>query len=176
MIRDAAPLDGYHEPYGLLASILQDGTRGWREELDWEGNKEIGPEAVTWQVWPGGHSIGAIYLHMILVEVAWMEEFVLKREPSEEDKRILMWDEFDVDAGKWPVPPHESIEWYYALQDRYRARVLEAIKEWPAPDVLIEGWGKQYTPRWIFGHVIQHESYHGGQIVLVHDLYERTRQ
>jgi uncharacterized damage-inducible protein DinB len=168
MAKDVAPLEGFPEPYGLLSAILQDATADWRMELWYD----FGPEVATWRVRPEGQSIGAIILHMICVELYWIEQFALDRTIDAEDKKILMWDEIDVDSGKWPTPPAQPIQWYFELQDRYRARVLESIKSLPAADSLIQ-WGEEpVTPRWVFGHVIQHESYHGGQIVMLYDLWK----
>lgn len=168
MRRDIAPLPGYPDPYGLLLATLQDGTYDWRNEL-WH---DCDADVMTWQVRPGGRSIGAQILHMIIVEIDWLESFVLKREISEEDRKLLMWDEMDVDAGKWPVPPAEPIAWYYDLQDRFRTRTLETVKDFPPPDTILHGRVDSFTPPWVLGHVIQHESYHGGQVVMLHDLRE----
>jgi uncharacterized damage-inducible protein DinB len=173
--RDVSPLDGFPEPYGLLCAILQDASRDWRQELAWQGTRDeidaiFTAEVVTRRMRPGGPSIGAIMLHMIVVEIFWFEVFVLGREFPEEDARLLMANEIEVDEGKWPDPPHQPLTWYFDLQDRYRARSLELIKEWPSPETTKEAsWGNRYTPRWVLGHVIQHESYHGGQINMLAD-------
>lgn len=172
MIRDIEPLAGYGEPYGLLCAALQDATKDWRQELDWKEEFALGPEVVTWRVRPNGQSIGAILLHMIIAEVAWFEWFVLGRAPSEEDRSLLLWNEIDVDEGKWPDPPAEPLTWYFGLQDRFRARTLEAVKDWPPAETLKEHYDRQVSMRWVLGHVIQHETYHGGQIVLIHDLWK----
>jgi uncharacterized damage-inducible protein DinB len=170
MSNDVAPLQGYPEPYGLLAAILQDGTNEWRNEL-WH---ELDAQAVSWRVRPNGQTIGAQMLHIIAVEVGWFERFVLGRDIDQAVKDELMYDAIDVDEGVWPEPPAEPMSWYFALQDRYRARTLELINEFPAADTPIDRRGRVCTPRWVFGHVIQHEAYHGGQIVLMHDLFQRS--
>jgi uncharacterized damage-inducible protein DinB len=36
-------------------------------------------------------------------------------------------------------------------------------------------WVHQMSLRWVLGHVIQHEAYHGGQIVMLHDLWKRSQ-
>jgi uncharacterized damage-inducible protein DinB len=168
VITDVQPLEGYQEPYGLLCAILQDGTREWRGELD----AEIGPDAVTWRPRPGGQSIGAIMLHIIAVEVSWIERFGLDRTIDDDEKRLLLWDEIDVDEGRWPDPPNEPLSWYFELHDRLRVRTLEAIKSFPPAETLKDSRHGQLSMRWVLGHVIQHESYHGGQIVTLHDLWK----
>jgi uncharacterized damage-inducible protein DinB len=174
MRQDAEPLAGYREPYGGLCAILNDATEDWRGELSDEPAENLGADVMTWRVRPDGQTIGAVLLHMGIVEYWWFQEFVLGRDVSPELKKTLMWGKINVDKGIWPDPPAEPMSWYLALLDECRARMLEVIKEWPAPDVPIEmkGVGRSCTPRWVLGHVIQHESYHGGQVVMLQDLWK----
>lgn len=167
MLTDAEPLPGYANPYGLLCAILQDGTKEWRWELD----RELPDEAVVWQPAPGMHSIGGCILHICMAEVFWFERFALDLPWDPDERKLLMVDETDVDAWSWPRPPHQPISWYFALHDRIRARTLESIKKWPAADTAKEHDGTPRTMRWVFGHVIQHEAYHGGQAVLLNGLW-----
>ncbi|MGI8924908.1 MAG: DinB family protein [Fimbriimonadales bacterium] len=167
MLIDAEPLPGYQEPYGLLCAILQDGTNEWRWELD----QDLSEEAVVWQPVPGGHSIGGIILHIAITEVFWFERFALDIPWDPEEVNLLMAEEIDVDEWRWPVPPRQPISWYFELQDRIRTRMLESIKRWPPADTAKEHDGRQRTMRWVLGHVIQHEAYHGGQAVLINRLW-----
>lgn len=168
MVNDVAPLPGYAEPYGLLCAILQDATKEWRWELD----GDLGSEVTTWRPQPGGRSIGAVILHMIAAELFWFEQFALDRQIDPDDKKRLLWDELDVDSGTWPDAPAQPISWYFQLHDSYRARTLEAVKAWPPADTLkdLHGWPR--SMRWVLGHVIQHEAYHGGQVVVLYDLWK----
>ncbi|MBA4292253.1 hypothetical protein C0431_04720 [bacterium] len=160
MIRDVEPLEGFGEPWGLLTAILEDGTREWRGEI-WE---EVGPEVMTWRPYPGGPSAGAVWLHLIMVELAW---FGLKDDLTEAERAELLWDAIDVDEAIWPDAPAQPMSWYVALQDRYRQVSLAGIKKFGAADEVLGSGENRYTQRWIFGHVIQHEAYHGGQIVML---------
>jgi uncharacterized damage-inducible protein DinB len=67
------------------------------------------------------------------------------------------------------------LAYYYEIQDRVRARTLESIKTFPDPATVIEreGWSSSVTLRWILNHVVAHESYHGGQAVMLKALWER---
>lgn len=170
MIKDVAPVPGFPETTGLLVSILQDATVDWRGEI-WE---EFPAEITTWRAQPGGPSIGAIFFHMIAVELYWFEKFALGREVPGEIWKELMADQTDVDNGIWPEAPAQPLQWYYDLQDRYRLRTLETLKSWPALETLVpmEGRG-DYSLRWVLGHVIQHEAYHGGQIAMMTELWKR---
>jgi len=168
LIIDAKPLPGYQEPYGLLCAILQDGTNEWRLELD----PDLSEDAVVWQPHRGMHSIGAVMLHIILVEIFWFEHFVLGLPYDPEEMKLLKAEETKVDDWCWPEPPREPISWYFDLHDRIRARSLEGIKNWPTADSTKEHHGTQRTMRWVLGHVIQHEAYHGGQAVLLNRLWQ----
>ncbi|MCW5937499.1 MAG: DinB family protein [Fimbriimonadaceae bacterium] len=170
MDRDVAPLPGYREPYGLLCAILQDATNDWRKMELW--HEDLPAEAMTWRIAPGMHSMGAVILHMASVEIYWLEEFVLRRQADPEEVRLLLRAETDVDNNQWPDAPSQPLRWYYELHDRLRARTLESVKEWPGPEERIPMHDFTITPRWVLGHVIQHESYHGGQILMLHDLWK----
>lgn len=168
MLIDAKPLPGYSEPYGLLCAILQDATNEWRWELD----PNLSEDAVVWQPYPGMHSIGANIMHLINAEVFWFEQFALGHPRDPEEGKLTLANEIDVDAWSWPVPPRQPIAWYFELQDRIRARTLESVKNWPEPDFAKELDGHPRTLRWVLGHVIQHEAYHGGQAVLLSRLWQ----
>lgn len=168
MLTDPKPLPGYQEPYGLLCAILQDGTKEWRGEI----SPDLGEDTVVWQPHPGMHSIGGVILHIAAVEVAWFESFALGQEWTREDAELLMVRETDVDEYRWPTPPRKPLSWYFELHDRIRARTLEAIKRWPSAETAKEAFGSARTMRWVLGHVIQHEAYHGGQAVLLERLWQ----
>lgn len=168
MTFDAKPLPDYPEPYGLLCAILQDGTNEWRLELD----PGLSQEAVVWQPHPGLHSIGGTILHIAAVEVFWFERFVLDLPGDEAERRLLMADETDVDEWRWPTPPAQPLAWYFELHDRIRARTLQSIKRWPSAETLKDLHGSPRSMRWVLGHVIQHEAYHGGQAVLLNRLWQ----
>lgn len=170
-IDDVEPLPGYPEPYDLLCAVLQDGTREWRNELP----PDLGEEVVAWQPYPGSHSIGGILLHIIAVEIFWFEQFAMGIPFDPEERKLLLWEETDVDAPYWPAPPRQPLAWYFELHDRIRARTLERIRTWPPADTVREHHGRGCTLRWVLGHVIQHEAYHGGQAALLHDLWHRNQ-
>ena len=167
---DIEPASGLPTEYGLLAAALQDGTREWREELG-----DVPDEAMYWQPFENGHSIGALILHMVDVEAFWIETVALERERSQEELKELLSDEVDQYAFNWIVPPKKPLAYYYEIQDRIRDRTLQSIRHLPEPSTVIEreGWSYSTTIRWILNHVVAHESYHGGQAVLLKALWER---
>ena len=104
------------------------------------------------------HSIGAIVLHIISVEIFWFERFALDLPTGPEERKIFLLDETDVDAWQWPTPPRQPIAWYFELHDRIRGRTLESIEKWAAADSTREHDGSQRSLRWVLGHVIQAEG------------------
>lgn len=171
MLVDAKPLPDYQEPYGLLCAILQDGTNEWRLELD----PKLSEDAIVWQPYPGAHSLGGVVMHIMAVEVFWFERFVLDLPSDPEELKLTLAEETDVDEGRWPEPPRKPLSWYFEQHDRIRSRTLESIKQWPASDTSKVLHGNPRTCRWVLGHVIQHEAYHGGQAVLLQELWKREQ-
>jgi uncharacterized damage-inducible protein DinB len=166
---DLAPLGGKHPECGLLGAMLQDGTREWRDEL-----KGATLDELVWQPFERAHSIGALILHIIDVEAWWMSQVTGKRRPVGEAK-LLLSDEIHQYGGHWPAPPREPLEWYFALHDKVRARTLASVAEIDDPGRIISKpkWNAELTPRWIVAHIIEHESYHGGQAVLLKLLHKK---
>jgi len=167
---DVRPLEGHHPETGLLLASLVDSTREWRENLE-----SPSVEAVTWQPWPDSHSIGALILHIIDVESYWFETFAAKQERDPEETKLFLSEETQQYGGKWPAPPAEPLSWYFALHDRIRARAFDALRD-IAPDTVFERKDFTCTLRWVVAHVVEHDSYHGGQAVLLHEMWKKTSQ
>lgn len=165
---DLPPTDGFHRDLGVLLATLEDSTREWRENL---GQPRV--EAITYQPWPESYSIGALILHIIDVELYWFESFVAGIRGKKADAVLLMSEEVHQYGGRWPVPPAEPIEWYYDLHDRYRTRAIEALRN-QDPDRIIPRKTAEFSVRWVVAHVVEHDSYHGGQAVLLHEMWKRV--
>lgn len=166
---DIAPLPGFEPSIGLLAASLQDSTREWRGELE---SPPI--EAIVWQPFAGGHSIGGSFMHMIDCEISWIEDTAAGWDVD--PARFKELDPFGPTPadGAWTPPPAEPIEWYLAKFDAQRKRTLEALAELREPDAMryVEAWDMEFSVRWIVSHVVQHDAYHGGQAVLLHEMWK----
>jgi uncharacterized damage-inducible protein DinB len=166
---DVAPLPDYHPEIGLLLSAMQDSTREWRDNL---GDPPV--EAITWQPSPQGYSIGALILHLIDAEDFWFCNFVGGQERKPEDSALFLSDELDQYEGQWPAPPEQPIQWYFDLHDRIRIRTFAALqgieptRQFDRPER-----NRKYTLRWIVAHVLEHDSYTGGQAVALHELWKK---
>ncbi len=167
---DVAPMEGMHPQIGLMAAMLEDGTREWREEIG-----EVPDEAVAWQPHPGGHSIGAEILHIAEVEVWWIEVTTAGKEISEAEWKELRSKEIQQYKGQWPDLKPQPVAGLYAIHDRIRARTLETLKTLNEVESrrTRSKWDIEVTVRWILAHVVQHESYHGGQAVLLKMMWDR---
>lgn len=159
-----------HPEVGLLLGVLEDSTREWLDNLE-----EPTVEAITWQSFPNAPSIGAELLHLIDTEAYWFETFLARRRRPAGETALLLAKETRVDSGSWPTPPAEPLEWYLGHLRRIRARAWNAIKDMAPTDFRrSEKW--EMSVRWVIGHVIQHDSYHGGQAVLLHEQFKRLRK
>lgn len=165
---DVVPLAGYPIEYAVLLAALQDGTREWREELG-----EVETRLIAWQPFPQGYSIGAVLLHMAEVETHWIEAFALDRELDAAEMNLYRSSEIDQYSGKWPNVGPEPLPYYYELLDKVRERTLQSVKEFADPKTIkLSRWGR-LSLRWVLAHVAQHDSYHGGQAVLLHEMAKR---
>ena len=166
---DVAPLAGCQPDLGLLAAVLEDGTREWREEL--EGVTE---DAIVWQPFPGGHSIGGLLFHIIEAEAFWVEMVCMGLPENEALFKELMSEQIKQYEVRWPTPPRKPISYYFELQDQVRATTLEHIASLCDPAAVKSRTDYDVTVRWVLGHVIQHEAYHGGQIILLNEMFKRS--
>ncbi|MBC7806897.1 MAG: DinB family protein [Akkermansiaceae bacterium] len=151
----------------LLLAALDHGTRDWRKHLG-----DVSPAALAWQPLPGGHSIGTILLHMADVEGYWLYEVAHGKSRSREELSTLLSEETDQGAGQWPVPPEHPLEWFYREQDVVRQRTLAVLEAVTGTTATHESPGTEFTLRWLLAHVVAHESYHGGQAVLLHEMFK----
>jgi len=166
---DVEPLTGYHPEVGLLLASLNDSTREWRENLE-----EPSVEAIVWQLAPRSYSIGGLLLHLIDCENGWFYQFLAGNERDPLETALLMSDQIDQDAGIWPTPPAQPLSWYYGLHDRIRARAFEALKGIEPARIHQRRRGDYTaTTRWVLAHVLEHDSYTGGQAVALHELFKK---
>lgn len=159
------PLPGFASPeIALLASCLQDATNEWREELG-----KIDTDGMIWQPFPGGHSVGALILHMADAEAWWFESVAAGKSRPRGEAKLLLSEETKQYGVNWPTPPREPLEWYLAIADDIRARSLSTLARFEDPDRMIQrkSWKHGLNIRWIVAHVAGHEAYHGGQAVLL---------
>lgn len=159
---DVKPKADLDVQLGLLWAMLDDGTREWREELG-----EVSQEAIGWQAFPDGHSIGGVLLHMADVEAFWIQECAAGLERSPEELKMFLSEETQQHEVRWPAPPQQPLTWYFEQHDAIRKKTQRIVRELGDPEHLGYRPDYQFTLRWILHHVLTHEAYHGGQAVLL---------
>lgn len=179
-VRDLPAATASNLEIALLLRLLDESTAHWRNEMLYqmsnqfpEGWGRIEPtiDQIVWQPFAGGHSIGALLLHMAGVEIFWLHDVGSGRTIAEEkDPLLLAWpaDQDAVDNVQWPTPPRQPLSWYFGQLDAVRARTKDLLQTATPDDVHTrQADGAQFTMRWLLGYVNVHESYHGGQCVLL---------
>ncbi len=104
------------------------------------------------------------------MEGYWLHEAIGGQVRPPEVVAALLSDETDQANVHWPTPPAEMLEWYFARLDEVRAQTLTWAQALHSADQVLTHPtrpDKAYTVRWLLGHVIAHEAYHGGQAVLL---------
>lgn len=165
---DVAPEPKDDVELGVLIGTLEDSTREWRENLETPT-----PEALLWQPYPDGPSIGGLILHMASCEGYWLGQFVQGLEPDPNDPAFAYDSSMDQYIPSWPLPPEQPLSWYYEIQDAQRKQTIEWIRAHNAPTTEHVRRDSTMTYRWIVAHILQHDSYHGGQAVLLHEMWKK---
>jgi uncharacterized damage-inducible protein DinB len=148
----------------VYMKMLEQSTSEWRGML----GTDVTPAQLVHQAYPGAHSIGAVLLHMADSEAIWTMEVLAGGSVPESLKKELLADETDVWNGKWPVVPSEPLAYYYEKQDRVREHTLRVLAGLTDIEKDVSAWGNTFTIRWILGHMVSHDSQHGGQAILLH--------
>lgn len=158
----------FHPEMGILLSALDDSTREWKDYLE-----KPTVEAITWQPAEKSHSIGGCLLEIAAVEVYWFEQFLAKMPEKDEDKETFLSGQWDIDNGTWPTPHAQPIEWYFDVLTKVRERSKRALMGIDPHQIFERKNGFSCTARWVVAHVVEHDSYHGGQAVLLHELWKK---
>ncbi len=153
-----------HPEVATYINMLKQSTGEWR----WMLGTDVTPEQISHQAYPEAHSIGAVLLHMADSEAIWTMEVLEGGAVPASLKEELLADQTDVWNGKWPVAPSKPLEYYYEIQDRVRENTLRVLAGLTDIDKEVTAWGNPFTIRWILGHMVSHDSQHGGQAILLH--------
>ena len=154
----------------MLATMI-DGTREWVEELE-----DVTDEFLAWRPYPGGYCAGGLLMHMMSCDRLWIDKVILKTEPDATDPAMI-YDELQSNSGgTWPDPPAESWDWYWELFQKHRRLTLEQLSAIKDPSAIVQEHERSdYSLAWIVAHLVQHDSYHGGQIVMLNQMWLKSR-
>ena len=168
---DVAVPDTADPSVGLLLGLLDATSAKWRGEL-----AGLDDEALWWQPFPGGHSIGMILLHCADAEGFWLHQVAGGLERNPDELKTLLSEETDQFGVLWPDCPQRPLGWFLNQQAAVRKRTHEIVGDLLPLDMVGMNHGREFTLRWILHHVIAHEAYHYGQAVLLSLLYDRRNR
>ncbi len=166
---DVAP--GQRDETTVLLAMLDSTSAFWKREL-----RGLKHEELRWTAREGAHSIGTVLLHIAIVEHWWIHVVAMGRP---EDKGIAarcLNDETDQGRGVWPAPPNKPKAWFFKQCADVRAATYGELQGLDATKHRGRYGKREFTLRWILHHLIEHEAYHAGQMLLLRDLYRRPRR
>lgn len=116
-------------------------------------------------------SIGTLLLHIAAVEWSWIFLDIDKQEMDYEKWKYGFALRKDVNL---PQIKGRRREFYITLLEEVRTQVFERMKQFSEEDldILIDSDDEKYSIEWIIHHIIEHETMHIGQILLLKRLYE----
>lgn len=168
---DVEPAEGFAPEIGTLIATWDDGFREWLDNLG-----EPTQEAMSWQAYPNAPSIGGVMLHIAGCDLYWIREYVRGEALDPSNPAVAYDSELDQDNAQWPTPPDQPFSWYLNIVRSTRNQVIEQIRQEPNIErEFHRSWGT-LTFRWIVAHIVEHDSYHGGQCVLLHEMWKRMAQ
>ena len=122
----------------------------------------------------GSHSIGGLVLHIGEAEWFWMQMVVSGHQLTEEDKTAAYWDILD-DVER---VTRQGFTTEFCLQEAEKVRnqtrdVLFSYNDKDLERIITferKGQATEYNLRYILHHLIDHESQHKGQILMLKRL------
>jgi uncharacterized damage-inducible protein DinB len=113
-------------------------------------------------------------LHMIACDWGWLTKVCgIEPWPGEGHPALQYSEQLNVDEGDWPDPPAEPLAWYLKQMDECLTMQLAAVAEKGDPLAVTGNEKRDFSQEWVISHLIQHDSYHGGQIVLLNEMLKR---
>ncbi|MCW5939612.1 MAG: DUF664 domain-containing protein [Fimbriimonadaceae bacterium] len=159
---DLEPRSDLDPQIALLVAAWADGTREWLGEIG-----EVPDDAVVRRHGKHGVSIGALMMHMIDCDEGWIGEMVLKRPSEPRTVAGEFCKALSVDKREFPEPPAWPFSQYVDMMRETRSELIDHLVGRTPDQEFESSSGNSFTLRWILAHLVQHDSYHGGQIVLL---------
>jgi uncharacterized damage-inducible protein DinB len=162
---------------GLFLWQLDDQSRRLMEDT-----RGATPDELAWQPEPGMNTIGMLFAHVALVEVAWIGAAAKGLEWSKVDVLPVKWPDSGIPLAPASPPPAalrgRDLAFYDDVMSRARAFTREALAGLADADlertctrVRVDGSKFEYNVGWALYHVLEHEAGHYGQINLLRHLY-----
>ena len=136
--------------------------------------KDIPDELIGRPPFLGAHSIGGLVLHIGEAEWFWMKMVVSGHKLTEEDKQAPYWDILD-DVERVARNGY-TVEFCLSEAEKIRNLTRDVLFTYNDKDleriITFERKGEttEYNLRWVLHHLIDHESQHKGQILMLKRL------
>jgi uncharacterized damage-inducible protein DinB len=148
---------------------------------------EATTEQLEWQLRPGTNTVGMLLAHLAVVEVYWVQAAGVGVESDEEADQIVqgvLGIRMAEDGMPLPEdgihPPSltgKTLADYLEMLRRARAATHRTLRSWE--DRGLEETrtvdGREVSLAWILYHLVEHFSYHLGQITLLNSLRRRIQ-
>jgi uncharacterized damage-inducible protein DinB len=141
-----------------------------------EAVKNIPNDVIGKPAFLGAHSIGGLVLHIGEAEWFWMQMVVSGHKLTEEDRAAACWDILDeIDRVS---SRGFSTEFCLLEIEKIRNQTRDVLFSFNDSDleriISFERRGKttEHSLRWILHHLIDHESQHKGQILMLKRLMD----
>ncbi len=161
---------GQRDETSVLLAMLDSTSAFWKREL--RGLKD---EELRWSAKKGGHSIGTVLLHIAIVEHWWIHGVAMGQPEDKALAARCLNEETDQSRGVWPTAPTKPKTWFFKQCTDVRAATYEELRGLDAIRHRGRIGKREFTLRWILHHLIEHEAYHAGQMLLLRDLFRRGR-
>ena len=136
--------------------------------------KNIPDDLIGKPAFLGAHSIGGLVLHIGEAEWFWMQMVVSGHELTEEDEQAPCWDVLDDVDGV--ARKGYTAEFCLREVEKIRNQTRDVLFGYNDNDLeriisfTRKGETTEYNLRWILHHLIDHESQHKGQILMLKRL------
>ena len=120
-------------------------------------------------------SVGTLLLHIAAVEWSWIFMDIDKQEMDFDKWKYGFALRKDVNL---PQIKGKSKEFFITLLEEVRKQVHDRLKQFKDEDleILIDSDDEKCSIEWIIHHIIEHETMHIGQILLLKRLYEKEKR
>lgn len=158
---------------GLYLAMLDDQTRLLRQAIG-----DLSREELEWQPVPGQNTIGMLLTHLALVELYWIQVGVAGRTEEEADADCARILGIGINADGLPLeadglPPAglagKDLAFFHQINDVAREHTSSILRDLSDADLerRFQSPRADYNVRWVLYHVLEHFSWHFGQVLLL---------
>ena len=164
------PYPGLSRDIGLLFSGMEEVRGQVRDAVISLNEQQIGRPAFL-----GSHPIGALVLHIGEAEWWWLQCIVLGNKIDDAVRSMACWDVLEDPEGF--AKRGYTAEYCLNEIQKIRQQTRELLLTWTDADlektynIQKQDGLHEHTLRWILHHLIDHESQHKGQILMLKRIW-----